>query len=85
MVKRLLLPVNSYNPVKLSAVISPKNLFVLPIILISIVIVVPSISKAVRLPADEFNPPIMLEIPSCSISRFKVVPLWSKYISLSAA
>ena len=53
--------------------------------LMSIVIVVPSISKAVRLPAAELSPPIILDTPSCSISKLSVVPLWSKYISLSAA
>ena len=45
----------------------------------------PSKSSAVSVPATEFRPPIMLDDPNCSKSMFAVEPLWSIYISLSAA
>ena len=45
----------------------------------------PSKSKAVKSPAEEPNPPIILDIPSCSKSMLAPVPDWSTYISLSAA
>ena len=52
--------------------------------LISSTIVVPSRSRGVKVPATESRPPIMLPLPSCSISMFAVAPDCSMYISLSA-
>ena len=82
--KVLLSPSNSKKPVKVSAVISPKNLLVSPIWFISNVIVAPSRSRGVIEPAAAVAPPIMFEEPSCSMSRLKVAPTWSTYTSLSA-
>ena len=53
--------------------------------LISNVMAFPSKSKAVKLPAEEFNPPMILDIPNCSKSILAPVPDWSTNISLSAA
>ena len=41
---------------------------------ISSVMLLPSKSKGFRSPAVEFNPPIILEIPSCSRSILAPVP-----------
>ena len=46
---------------------------------------IPSKSNAVKEPAEELRPPIILPEPSCSKSIFAVAPDWSTYISLSAA
>jgi len=64
--------------------ISPRNLLLSPIWLISKVKFKPSKSKAVKVPATEFNPPIIFPEPSCSKSILAVAPDWSTYISLSA-
>ena len=45
----------------------------------------PSKSNGVIFPVELKRPPIILDDPNCSKSMFAVAPLWSTYISLSAA